>query len=286
MTGAPLPAASLFVPHGAPTFALTPGAAGAALGRLGRELARPRAVVVVSPHWDTATPAIGGALAPETIHDYGGFPRELYSLRYPATGNYCVASEVRDRLDDVGIAAQIDLGRGLDHGAWVPLRFLYPDADVPVVPLSVQSRLGPTHHLALGRALAPLTADGVLVVASGNLTHNLGDFMRSLQGAPLPAYVQQFPDWIANHLATGDIDELLDYRRRAPGATAAHPSDEHLLPLFVAIGAAAGESGAASASAEYRGIADAVLAMDLYRFTPASAAQARVPHPLPERKTA
>jgi 4,5-DOPA dioxygenase extradiol len=264
MSGASPNTASLFVPHGAPTFASAPGAAGEALARLGRSLARPRAVIVVSPHWDTPTPRVGGALAPETIHDYWGFPRELYALRYPAPGHYCVASEARDALEDAGFAATIDLDRGLDHGAWVPLRYLFPNADVPVVPLSVQSRLGPAHHLALGQALAPLTATGVLVVASGNLTHNLGDFMDSLRGARTPDYVDAFPDWIAERIAARDLDALLDYRQRAPGARQAHPSDEHLLPLFVAIGAAGGLAGSV---AEFRGIADQVLAMDAYRFT-------------------
>lgn len=267
MSGNAMNTASLFVPHGAPTFALAPGDAGEALARVGRTLARPRAVIVVSPHWDTPTPRVGGALAPETIHDYWGFPRELYSLRYPAPGHYCVASETRDVLQDAGFSASIDLERGLDHGAWVPLRFLFPDADVPVVPLSVQSRLGPAHHLALGQALAPLAASGVLVIASGNLTHNLGDFMDSLRGARRPDYVEAFPEWIATRIAAGDLDALLDYRQQAPGARQAHPSDEHLLPLFVAIGAAGGLKGAEAA---YRGIADQVLAMDAYRFTPQS----------------
>lgn len=278
------PIASLFVPHGAPTFALDPGEAGDALARLGRELPRPRAVIVVSPHWDTASPTLGGALAPETIHDYWGFPRELYSLRYPASGNYCVASEARDLLEDAGFDASIDLDRGLDHGAWVPLRHLFPDADIPIVPLSVQSRLGPAHHLAVGQALAPLTATGVLIVASGNLTHNLGDFMASLRGKGAPDYVQAFPDWIAARIAAGDLDALLDYRSRAPGARQAHPSDEHLLPLFVAIGAAGGLKGAHPA---YRGTADQVLAMDAYRFTAANPAQAPLlGHHSPERKPA
>lgn len=271
MPAAALPA-SLFVPHGAPTFALAPGAAGAALARLAAALPRPRAIIVVSPHWDTDEPLFGGALAPETIHDYGGFPRELYALRYPAAGNYALASEARDLLEDAGFKACIDLTRGLDHGAWVPLRHLYPDAGIPVVPLSVQSRRGPAHHLAVGRALAPLAADGVLIVASGNLTHNLGDYMRHLGGAATPAYVREFPDWIAERLAAGDAAALLDYRQRAPGARAAHPSDEHLLPLYVALGAA-GEG--AACTPVHRGIADGVLAMDAYLFTPAAGDPAR-----------
>jgi 4,5-DOPA dioxygenase extradiol len=263
---------ALFVPHGAPTFALDPGEAGRALARLSAELPPPRAILVVSPHWDSAAPTVGGALSPETIHDYAGFPRELYALRYPAAGQYALASLARDLLEDAGFAAAIDLGRGLDHGAWVPLRYLYPAADVPVVPLSVQSRLGPSHHLAVGQALAPLLADGVLLVASGNLTHNLGDFMRHLHGAAAPGYVQQFPDWVSAQLADGDLEALLDYRRRAPGAREAHPSEEHLLPLFVALGAA-GEG--CTARAAHRGIADGVLAMDSFIFTPAAPAASR-----------
>jgi 4,5-DOPA dioxygenase extradiol len=256
---------TLFVPHGAPTFALRPGAAGAALSRFAATLPRPRAVVIVSPHWDTDAPMVGFAERPETIHDFWGFPRELYSIRYPATGCREGAAAVRDALRAGGIEARADEGRGLDHGAWVPLRLMYPDADVPVIPLSVQGDEDPAHHLAVGRALMSLAGQGFLIVASGNLTHNLRDFqlVASGQGSELPGYVREFPEWIWKQLEAGDLPALLDYRRRAPGAERAHPRDEHLLPLYVALGAA--DEGA-SAERIHAGVDDYVIAMDAFAF--------------------
>ncbi len=155
---------ALFVPHGAPTFALQPGAAGAALERVAGRLPRPRAIVVISAHWSTAVPTVGLATQLETIHDFSGFPAELYAIRYPATGCPEAAREVARALTDAGLPVSIDAERGLDHGAWVPLRFMFPDADVPVIPLSIQSHDGTAGALRLGRALAPLRERGFLVL--------------------------------------------------------------------------------------------------------------------------
>lgn len=257
---------ALFVPHGAPTFALRPGAAGAALARLAKSLALPRAIVIVSAHWDTAVPAVGTADRLETIHDFWGFPEELYTLRYPATGCREAANVVLAAIEAAGLPVAQNAERGLDHGAWVPLRLMFPDADVPVIPLSIQSRGGPQQAYALGRALAPLAAKGFLVIASGNVTHNLGDYQVAARSTgQTPAYVRQFTDWLADRLYAHDIPALLDYRRQGPGAVQAHPSDEHLLPLFVAIGA-----GGDTARVErvHAGIDDYVIAMDAYSFLP------------------
>ncbi|NJD24255.1 MAG: dioxygenase [Betaproteobacteria bacterium] len=259
---------ALFVPHGAPTFALRPGAAGAALATLARTLAAPRAIVIVSPHWDTDVATVGFAERPETIHDFWGFPDELYALRYPATGCREAAEEVVAALAAAGLPVERDAQRGLDHGAWVPLRLMFPDGDVPVIPLSLQSRGGPAHALHVGRALAPLAARGFLVIGSGNITHNLGDYRTAaFAGGQTPAYVREFSEWIAATLAAGDTEALLDYRRQAAGAIRAHPSEEHLLPLLVAVGA-----GGTDARAErvHAGIDDYVIAMDAYAFSPAA----------------
>lgn len=257
---------TLFVPHGAPTFALQPGAAGAALVRRAATLPLPRAIIVVSPHWDTAIPTVGTARRLETIHDFYGFPPELYALRYPASGCPEAAGEVLAALTAAGLPVEEDAGRGLDHGAWVPLRMMFPNADVPVVPLSIQSRGGVDQAFRLGQALAPLTARGFLVIASGNVTHNLRDFQRAhASGGQTPAYVRDFAGWLAARLAAGDIAALLDYRRQAPGAVEALPSDEHLLPFFVALGAA-GED--AEPERFHAGIDDYVIAMDAYAFLP------------------
>jgi 4,5-DOPA dioxygenase extradiol len=255
---------ALFVPHGAPTFALRPGAAGAALAAVAADLPRLRAIVVVSAHWDTAESTVGFADRPETIHDYWGFPRELNSIRYPATGCREAATEVRQRLAEAGFTVSADSSRGLDHGAWIPLRMMFPDADVPVIPLSIQSRLGPQHHLAIGRTLAPLAAHGILVLGSGNLTHNLGDFQAAYQaGGGAPAYVREFADWMWEKLAARDVPALLDYRSQAPHAQRAHPTEDHLLPLYVALGAA-GEDF--EATRFHAGVDDFVLAMDAFSF--------------------
>ena len=261
---------ALFVPHGAPTFALRPGAAGAALVRQAKSLALPRAIVIVSAHWDTAVPTVGFAERPETIHDFYGFPEELYTLRYPATGCREAADEVVAAIEAAGLPVMEDAERGLDHGAWVPLRLMFPDAEVPVIPLSIQSRGGPELAFQLGQALAPLTARGFLVIASGNITHNLRDFQLAWRnGGQVPSYVREFTDWLAGRLGAQDIPALLDYRQRAPGAVQAHPSDEHLLPLFVAFGA-----GGENARAErfHAGIDDYVIAMDAYSFLPQNGA--------------
>lgn len=230
---------TLFVPHGAPTFALQPGAAGAALAELVQGLpSSPVAVLVVSAHWDTETPTLGVACHPETLHDFYGFPQALYAMRYPARGAAPWAMEARTLLEEAGFEVKLDPLRGLDHGVWIPLRLMFPEADVPVFTLSLQSHLGPQHHYRLGQALAPLCARGVLVVGSGNLTHNLMHFGKLGDARHPPAYVVNFQDWVRGRLVAGDIAALLAYREQAPEAKLAHPTDEHLLPLYVALGAA------------------------------------------------
>ncbi|MEO8408940.1 MAG: class III extradiol ring-cleavage dioxygenase [Propionivibrio sp.] len=260
---------TLFVPHGAPTFALRPGAAGAALTAFAAALPppRPRAIVVISAHWETAEPTVGFAERPQTIHDFGGFPQALYEIRYPATGCREASQEVLQALLDAGFDASADADRGLDHGAWLPLRQMFPDADIPVLPLSIQPRLGPAHHYRIGHALAPLARRGFLILASGNLTHNLTDYQRvATRNGGAESYVRDFADWIWEKLVNKDLPALLDYRRQAPDAVRAHPRDEHLLPLFVALGAA-GEKPATQRL--HAGIDDFVLAMDAFAFNPA-----------------
>jgi 4,5-DOPA dioxygenase extradiol len=255
---------ALFVPHGAPTFALRPGAAGAALTAVAAALPLPRAIIIVSAHWDTAVPTVGFAERPETIHDFWGFPDELYQIRYPATGCPEASREVVAAITKAGLPVASDATQGLDHGAWVPLRLMFPDADVPVIPLSIQSRGGPLQAYKLGQALAPLTEKGFLVIASGNVTHNLRDYqMAARSGGQTPAYVRQFTDWLADNVHARNIDALLDYRRQAPGAVQAHPSDEHLLPLYVALGAG-GEN--AEVQRFHAGIDNYVIAMDAFSF--------------------
>lgn len=263
---------SVFVPHGSPTFALAPGEAGIRLAEAAAALPRrPRAIVVASAHWDTATPAVGAAKDPQTIHDFWGFPEPLYDLRYAAPGAPDVAAAVVGLLREAGFPAQAT-EHGLDHAVWIPLLQMFPLADVPVVPLSIQSARGPEYHYRLGQALAPLRGQDVLVVGSGNLTHSLRDVQAArVSGGGTPPYVRAFADWIWQRVEAGDMDALFDYRRQAPEAARAHPTEDHLLPLFVALGAA----GAHPQPARFHvGIDTVVLAMDAYAFHPETGAQA------------
>ena len=257
-----------FVPHGSPGFALRPGAAGAAMVAAVGGLPRPRAIVIVSAHWEMPEPTVGFAERPHTIHDFQGFPEELYALDYPATGCREASREIVKAIAAAALPVQEDPGRGLDHGAWIPLRLMFPEANVPVVPVSIQSAGGPQQAWRLGRALAPLAAQGFLIIGSGNVTHNLRDYqLAARQAGQTPAYVRAFSEWIADRLASHDIAALLDYRQQAPGAVQAHPSEEHLLPLFVSLGAG-GER--ASVQRFHAGIDDYVIAMDAYSFFPPS----------------
>ncbi len=227
-------------------------------------LTAPRAIVVVSPHWETAVPTVGTATRLETIHDFGGFDPRLFQIQYPATGCPEAAQLVVQALQASGLPVDTDASRGLDHGAWVPLRQMFPDADVPVVPLSVQHHGGPVHAYRVGQALGPMAEQGFLIVASGNITHNLRDWqIISMTGQPTPDYVQQFADWIHAQMIGGQADALLNYRQTQPAGNRAHPRDEHLLPLFTALGAA---GPGAQPQAFYRGIYDHVIAMDGYTF--------------------
>lgn len=228
----------LFVSHGAPTLPLEPGATGAAWQQLGAQLSRPSAILVVSAHWGTRIPTVSLAIQPETIHDFSGFPEALYKLRYSAPGAPKMAQAAALALQRAGIPVQVDETHGLDHGAWVPLSFLFPQADIPVAQLSMQPEQNPAWHVALGRALRPLREQGVLIVCSGAITHNLRAAFKHQPGEPAPDWVTEFCDWVAAKIAAGDLPALIEYRSRAPHAVQNHPTDEHLLPLFVALGAA------------------------------------------------
>ncbi|WP_266157946.1 dioxygenase family protein [Dyella silvatica] len=259
---------SLFISHGSPMTALQPGLTGERLSELARVLPRPKAIVIATAHWLTRQPQVGAAPTPETIHDFHGFPAPLYQIRYPAPGAPELAARVQQRLDAAGLASSIDARHGLDHGAWVPLHLLYPQADIPVIPLSIQPERDPAHHLAVGQALASLREEGVLVIGSGSITHNLYDLRGGYSETREAPYVRPFIGWVEQKLAAGDIEALLDYRRQAPFAERAHPTDEHFLPLFVALGA-----GGISASAQRidAGIDQGFMAMDIYRFAPQAA---------------
>ncbi len=227
---------AVFVSHGAPTLIGEDVPARDFLAGLGDGLPRPSAILVVSAHWETPAPRAATTARPGTIHDFYGFPEELYSLRYPVPGAAEPALRAIDLLSAAGFAAEADVGRGLDHGAWAPLLLAYPEADVPVTQVSIQPAAGAAHHVAIGRALAPLREENVLILASGGATHNLRELAWNSRGEP-PDWARAFDEWLAATLAAGDEAGLIDYRARAPHAVRAHPRDEHFLPLLVAFGA-------------------------------------------------
>lgn len=253
---------TLFVSHGSPMHAINAGKAGEVWAALAKQLPRPRAVLMVTAHWESNLPMLSGNAKPSMIYDFGGFPQELYKIVYPAQGSPEIAARALALLKSAGITAGIDGCRGMDHGTWVPLLKMYPDANVPVVQLSVQPAMNPRHHFEVGRALAPLGKEGVLIVGSGHLTHNLRDWMASRGQTAKAPYALQFQDWVYKHLTSHDVDALTRYRSEAPGAERAHPTEEHFLPLFVALGASSG----AEPQRLFDGFEGNALAMDAYRF--------------------
>jgi 4,5-DOPA dioxygenase extradiol len=251
---------TLFVSHGAPTFATEPGPAGRALATLGRLLPHPEAVLVVSPHWQTPAPTVTTAARPATIHDFAGFDPALYRLTYPAPGHPALAATAVERLREAGWDARTDPERGLDHGAWTPLLHLYPEADVPVFQVSLPVGLDGESAVALGRALAPLADEGVLIMGSGGVTHNLGDFMDRTADT---GYVAEFAAWVRRTVAAGDAATLNRALELGPQANRAHPSPEHFWPLVIAAGAA---PALQPVTVIEGGIQHRILAMDAFVF--------------------
>jgi 4,5-DOPA dioxygenase extradiol len=233
----------VFVSHGSPMLALTPTPAHQFLRGLGDSIGRPRAILCVSAHWETTVPELSGAEEPATIHDFYGFPQELYKLHYLAPGAPDVAEEALGLLAETGMDGRVDPERGLDHGAWVPLMLMYPEADIPVAQLSIQHHRGASWHFDLGRALAPLCDDDVLVLGSGSIVHNLRGLRRDADQAD--DWARDFEEYAHQAIVSGDSGKLTGYRETAPGAKQSHPRDEHLLPLLVPFGAAGGKPGRA-----------------------------------------
>ncbi|RKP55787.1 dioxygenase [Pararobbsia silviterrae] len=255
----------LFLSHGSPMLALIESPAHRFLQQLGASLPRPRAIVVVSAHWQSISgPSVSLASAPPTIYDFGGFPPALSEIVYPAPGAPGLASDVAAQIEQAGFAVRRHETRGLDHGAWVPLAIMYPDADIPVFQVSLIHGAGPREHERLGRALASLRTQGVMIVGSGSLTHNLYEFFGQPIESPAPEWVTQFADWMHERIARNDREAVLAYREQAPFAARNHPTEEHLLPLFVAMGAAGDGSRAQRIHQSYE---YGVLAMDAYAFS-------------------
>jgi 4,5-DOPA dioxygenase extradiol len=272
---------TLFVSHGSPLLALVDSAARRFLQELGPRLPTPTAVVVLSAHYDTPTTEVTAAARPETIHDFGGFPPELYRLRYPASGNPELARDIATRLNAAGVAARVESRRGLDHGAWIPLMLMFPRADVPVLQVSIGTRRSPQQHFALGRALRSLRDSGALILGSGGATHNLALYAQARgrhdDGNP-PEWVEAFNEWTAGAVAARRFDDLFRYAELAPYAAQNHPTPEHYLPLFITLGAAHDDEPGVRIHASYdRGL----LSLDAYAFglaqSPPSEIRVRAP---------
>jgi 4,5-DOPA dioxygenase extradiol len=264
----PLPA--LFLSHGSPMLALEPGSTGPFLQALGPAIdatfGRPRAIVAVSAHSLSREPALLAGAQHHAVYDFGGFPDELYQLRYDAPGAPELASTVQGLLSVAGLPVhRIDQG-GLDHGIWSMLRFMYPAADIPVLPVAWVPSLPPVQQFALGEALATLRAQGVLVMGSGSITHNL---RRVFAGGRPPTDAKEIPEsaafrhWMNERSAARDWDALFAYRSRAPHAQDMHPTDEHLLPWYVAAGAGGRE---AAPQRLHDSVSYGCLGMDAYAF--------------------
>ena len=252
---------AVFVSHGAPNVILYDSPTRQFLAGLGEQLGRPRAVVAISAHWEARTPTLNATLQPKTMHDFFGFEPPLYEMTYPAPGAPELARDVAHRLQSAGMRPVTDDARGHDHGVWVPLKLMYPQADIPVTQISVQPNESTQHHYLIGQNLRELREDNVLVLASGNATHNLREMTPGESESP--AWVTAFAGWLRAAVTAGDTGELLEYRNSAPFAAKNHPTEEHFLPLFVALGAGTpGTPGRIIHSSTSYG----VLAMDAFAF--------------------
>ena len=254
---------TLFVSHGAPTLAIDDSPARRFLLNYGNVLGKPRAILVLSAHYEAPAATVTASAAPETIYDFRGFPQALYDITYPAPGDPALANRVVILLAAADIPARLDEQRGLDHGAWVPLSLMYPDADVPVVQLSIDARKGADYHFRLGEALRPLRDEGVLIIGSGGVTHNLSHAISAPPDAPLVDWASTFRQWVADAIEDDRRDDLADYRAAAPDAVRNHPTEEHFLPLLCAMGAT--EPGEPRRRV-HQSDAHGALAMDVYLF--------------------
>lgn len=235
MSKKPLP--TIFVSHGAPTLPLENIHARDFLVNLGQKFKDIEAVLCISAHWETSLPTVNAIEKPETIHDFYGFPEELYRIKYPALGDPELAQETADLIEKAGLTCNIDENRGLDHGTWVPLILMFPDADIPVFQLSIQHHLDPAKHLDLGRAISNLREKGVLIIGSGGAVHPLG-YANFRIGGETDKWAIEFDQWLTSAVTNGDENLIAKYRQLAPYPERAHPYPDHYMPLAAAFGAA------------------------------------------------
>jgi 4,5-DOPA dioxygenase extradiol len=259
---------ALFISHGAPDVAVRPSEIRTFLRGLSGQMEKPSAIVIASAHFETAVPEVVSDPSPETVYDFGGFDPALREIVYPAKGSPEIAGQVLGLLKNAGIEARINPKRGFDHGVWTPLFLAYPDADIPVIQISIQPGLDAEYHYRLGVALAKLRDENMLVVGSGHITHNLRAIFGVMQsgrseGHPMIEKVAAFTNWIEDRLDEGTIDQLLNWTKDAPFAAENHPTDEHFMPFFVALGAG---STKLNATLLHRSTQYGFFVSDIWRF--------------------
>ncbi|WHY85660.1 class III extradiol ring-cleavage dioxygenase [Neobacillus novalis] len=230
---------SLFVAHGSPLLAIENNEYTKFLTQLGQNMPRPKAVILFSAHWESNVQKVSDVDQYSTIYDFGGFDEALYKIQYPAHGNQQIAKEIEGLFTESGVPFEFDTQRGLDHGAWIVLRLLYPNADIPVISMSVNSRLTPEEQYKIGKTLSALRAQDILVIASGGTVHNLRAVKWNDNGQ-VDQWALEFEDWLAYHLEKWDLTTLFKYDSLAPNAEIAVPpyGSEHFIPIFYAMGAA------------------------------------------------
>ncbi len=252
-----------FISHGAPNLVLDENNNAAKYLRESEVFSKlkPKNILIVSAHWEAEILSITGSDKPELIYDFHGFQEELYQIKYPVSGSKSLADKVNKLLKDNHCQSKIDEGRGLDHGVWVPLKLMFPNANIPIVQLSLKSHQSPKYHYDLGR-LFKSSFDETLIIGSGSATHNLREIKSFNHDSETPEWVSSFAEWMEQKIAEGDIESLLEYRKFAPHAVKNHSTEDHILPLFFALGAAGfPEKKMERIHASYN---FGVLAMDIY----------------------
>ncbi|KAF5188312.1 4,5-DOPA dioxygenase extradiol [Thalictrum thalictroides] len=236
---------TFFISHGSPTLSIDDSLPARHFLKSWQEKGylheKPKSILIVSAHWETSEPTVNVVTGlNDTIHDFYGFPKVMYQLKYPAPGAPELAKRTKELLTTSGFkSVKEDKARGLDHGAWVPLMLMYPQADIPVCQLSVQTEMDGSYHYNMGKALAPLREEGVLIIGSGSATHNLRALDRSGESdSPVASWAEEFDTWLKESLLSGRYEDVNNYEKKAPSAKKAHPWPEHFYPLHVALGAA------------------------------------------------
>lgn len=252
---------SLFIAHGAPTLVLEDNSYTRFLKEYARNLPKPKAIILFTAHWESPVPLISGVQQYDMIYDFYGFSEEMYSMVYPAKGDFNLATKIQEAFSNQGINSQIDVSRGIDHGAWVVLQLLYPQADIPVAVLSVNPTLSPGEQYNLGKALSKLREEDILIIGSGGTVHNLRSV--NWRSTSVDNWAMEFEDWLKDHVEKWNLPSLFDYEQKAPFATQAVPRNEHFIPLLLAMGAA---DSSCHASLLYREFQYGNLSLTCWKF--------------------